>query len=106
MEHSYLAKKIVTLALVAIVLSSASIKVSQAQGICNVSGEGLMSCKPSVTPPNPTAPTARCCSAVAHADMGCLCTYKNSPLLPSLGIDPRLAMQLPERCKLPTRPRC
>ncbi|XP_060206629.1 putative lipid-transfer protein DIR1 [Lycium barbarum] len=105
MEH-YLGKKTVTLALVAIVLSSVSIEVSQAQGICNVSGEGLMSCKPSVTPPNPSAPTAQCCSALAKADMGCLCAYKNSQWLPSLGIDPKLAMQLPEKCKLPNAPHC
>ncbi|CAN4086980.1 unnamed protein product [Withania somnifera] len=98
MEQYYFAKKIVALALVAIVLNSASIEVSQAQGICNVSGEELMSCKPSVTPPNPTAPTAQCCSALSHADMACLCTYKN--WLPSLGIEPNLAMQLPTKCKL------
>ncbi|KAJ8553247.1 hypothetical protein K7X08_023925 [Anisodus acutangulus] len=106
MEHYYLAKNIVALSLVAIVLSSASIEVSQAQGICNVSGEGLMSCKPSVTLPNPSAPTAQCCSALSHADMGCLCAYKNSQWLPSLGIDPKLAIQLPEKCKLPNPPRC
>lgn len=106
MDHCYLAKKIVALALVAIVLSSASIKVSRAQGICNMTGEGLMSCKPSVTTPNPPAPTAKCCSALSQADMGCLCTYKNSQWLPSLGIDPKLAMQLPKKCKLPNSPHC
>ncbi|OIT36278.1 PREDICTED: putative lipid-transfer protein DIR1 [Nicotiana attenuata] len=106
MEHYYLAKKTVALALVAIVLSSFSIEVSRAQGICNVSGEGLMSCKPSVTPPNPSAPTAKCCSALAHADWGCLCSYKNSQWLPSLGVDPTLAMQLPQKCKFPNPPHC
>ncbi|KAK4361795.1 hypothetical protein RND71_017036 [Anisodus tanguticus] len=106
MEH-YLAKKIVTLVLVAIVfISSACIEVSRAQGICNMTGEGLMSCKPSVTPPNPPTPTAKCCSALSHADMGCLCSYKNSQWLPSLGIDPKLAMQLPKKCKLPHSPNC
>ncbi|XP_070055445.1 putative lipid-transfer protein DIR1 [Nicotiana tomentosiformis] len=105
MEH-YLAKKPVALALVAILLSSFSIEVSRAQGICNISGEGLMSCKPSVTPPNPSAPTAKCCSALAHADWGCLCSYMNSHWLPSLGVDPTLAMQLPQKCKLPNPPHC
>lgn len=106
MEHYYLSKKIVALALVAIVLSSVNIEVSKAQGICNVSGEGLMSCRPSVTPPNPTAPTSQCCRALSHADMACLCTYKNSQLLPSLGIDPKLAIQLPQKCRLPNIPPC
>ncbi|KAK4748493.1 hypothetical protein SAY87_015079 [Trapa incisa] len=41
---------------------------------------------------NPLPPTASCCSALSHADMGCLCSYKNSNILLSLGIDPNLVM--------------
>lgn len=63
-----------------------------------------MACKSAVsTPPNPL----ECCSGVKHADMHCLCSYKNSNLLPSLGIDPKLAMQLPQKCKFFPHPvRC
>ncbi|KAF7837090.1 putative lipid-transfer protein DIR1 [Senna tora] len=77
-----------------------------AQTICNVSISGLMACKPSVTLPNPILPSGDCCSALSHADLRCLCFYKNSKLLPSLGIDPNLAMQLPVKCKLPHLPKC
>ncbi|XP_044498704.1 putative lipid-transfer protein DIR1 [Mangifera indica] len=79
---------------------------TDAQTICNMPAAGLMACKPSVTPPNPSQPTATCCSALAHADMRCLCNYKNSNVLPSLGIDPNLAMQLPQKCKLPHPANC
>ncbi|KAJ4850015.1 hypothetical protein Tsubulata_050314 [Turnera subulata] len=78
----------------------------RAQSICKMPVDGLMSCKPAVTPPNPTAPSPGCCSALSHADMNCLCSYRNSKLLPSLGIDPNLAMQLPGKCKLPHPANC
>ncbi|KAJ6674729.1 BIFUNCTIONAL INHIBITOR/LIPID-TRANSFER PROTEIN/SEED STORAGE 2S ALBUMIN SUPERFAMILY PROTEIN [Salix viminalis] len=81
--------------------------VANAQStICKMPIAGLMACKPAVTPPTPAAPTADCCSALSHADISCLCSYKNSNLLPSLGIDPKLAMQLPAKCKLPTPANC
>ncbi|KAH1037860.1 hypothetical protein AAZX31_20G233300 [Glycine max] len=76
------------------------------QSICNVSLPDLMTCKPAVTPPNPTPPSQQCCSVLSHADLPCLCSYKNSPLLPSLGIDPKLALQLPAKCNLPHPPNC
>ncbi|XP_020550989.1 putative lipid-transfer protein DIR1 [Sesamum indicum] len=69
-------------------------------------GEDLMACKPAVVPPRPPPPSGRCCSALARADIRCLCTYKNSKLLPSLGIDPNLAVQLPDKCKLPHPAHC
>ncbi|KAI3463241.1 hypothetical protein Pfo_019904, partial [Paulownia fortunei] len=95
-------QKVAVLAvLLSIIIGNINIHVSYAQTICNMSGEDLMACKPSVTPPRPPPPSARCCSALSHADIRCLCSYKNSKLLPSLGIDPNLAMQLPDKCKLP-----
>uniref|UniRef100_A0A5B7C7D7 Putative lipid-transfer protein DIR1 n=1 Tax=Davidia involucrata TaxID=16924 RepID=A0A5B7C7D7_DAVIN len=102
MEYSYQRVAVVALLVVAI----ASNGVCNAQTICNVSGEGLMACKPSVTTPNPTPPSAACCSALSHADMPCFCSYRKSKLLPSLGIDPNLAMQLPDKCKLPHPAHC
>lgn len=77
---------------------------STAQTICKVSIDGLMTCKPAVTPPNPAPPVAACCSAVAGADFKCLCAYKN--MLPSLGIDPNLAFQVPKKCKLSKAVNC
>ncbi|EEF32699.1 putative lipid-transfer protein DIR1 [Ricinus communis] len=91
--------------LVIAIANNGVVQVCNAQSVCNVPISGLMACKPAVTPPNPSAPTSACCSALTHADMRCLCSYKNSNVLPSLGIDPNLALQLPPKCKLP-RPNC
>ncbi|XP_019193273.1 PREDICTED: putative lipid-transfer protein DIR1 [Ipomoea nil] len=96
----------VLLATIAAGMMTSTVKVSEAQTICNMSGKDLMACKPSVTPPKPPPPSPNCCSALGHADMRCLCSFKNSKLLPSLGIDPNLAMQLPEKCKLPHPAHC
>nr|XP_043637353.1 putative lipid-transfer protein DIR1 [Erigeron canadensis] len=76
----------------------------EAVEICNMTEDGLVSCKPSVTNPNPAKPTPECCKAVSGADLKCLCSYKNSVMLPSLGIDPGLAIALPEKCNLPPPP--
>ncbi|KAL4558517.1 hypothetical protein LXL04_036718 [Taraxacum kok-saghyz] len=67
----------------------------QAAEICNMTEDGLMACKPSVTTEKPVDPTPECCKAVSGADMKCLCSYKGSMILPSLGIDPGLALSLP-----------
>ncbi|KAE8696310.1 dual specificity protein kinase zakA-like [Hibiscus syriacus] len=80
--------------------------IADAQTICNMPTSGLMACKPAVTPPKPPPPTSTCCLALSHADMRCLCSYKNSKLLPTLGIDPNLAMKLPSLCKLPHPANC
>ncbi|KAI5665422.1 hypothetical protein M9H77_15275 [Catharanthus roseus] len=88
-------------ALLLIAFATSCIDSSSAQTFCNMSGQELMACKPSVTPPNPPKPSAECCSGLKHADMQCLCSYKNSNLLSSFGIDPNLAMKLPQMCKFP-----
>ncbi|KAJ8754309.1 hypothetical protein K2173_002760 [Erythroxylum novogranatense] len=92
---------IASLLVLVVISSNGLFEVSNAQNICSMPVSGLMSCIGSVTPPNPTPPTTQCCSALSQADMRCLCSYKNSKVLPSLGIDPNLAMQLPDKCKLP-----
>ncbi|KAL9316894.1 hypothetical protein ACSQ67_013411 [Phaseolus vulgaris] len=74
--------------------------------VCGVSVTDLMTCKAAVTPPSPSEPSDECCSVVSKVDMDCICNYKNSPLLPSLGIDPDLALQLPAKCKLDKTPPC
>ena len=94
MEYSFTNKLAIVLLLAVLVVAL------RADAICNMSSEGFDACKPSVSGPNPTEPSQECCSALAGADLDCLCSYKNSVLLPSLGIDPDLAMQLPEKCGL------
>ncbi|KAK1436972.1 hypothetical protein QVD17_02756 [Tagetes erecta] len=75
-----------------------------AMEICNMNQDGLDACKPSVMTQNPVDPTPECCKAVAGADMGCLCSYRDSTMLPYLGIDPALAVGLPAKCSLPAPP--
>ncbi|KAL4593943.1 hypothetical protein ACB092_M005200 [Castanea dentata] len=81
---------VVVAVLLVAISSNGVLQISNAQTICNVSVSGLMACKSAVTPPNPTTPSTDCCTALSHADLRCLCSYRNSNLLPSLGIDPNL----------------
>ncbi|KAM7527486.1 hypothetical protein LguiB_030896 [Lonicera macranthoides] len=87
--------------MVAVVVMSGS----EAVELCSMNQEGLDECKPSVTEP-PANPTVKCCKALSGADLTCLCSYKNSMLLPTLGINPKLAMELPAKCKLTPPPNC
>nr|AOC88989.1 type 6 nonspecific lipid transfer protein LTP602 [Elaeis guineensis] len=81
--------------------------VSGAQGICNMTRDELMACKPCISTVKPVEkPADVCCTAIAHADLPCFCAYKNSGMLPYLGIDPSLAMQLPAKCSVPAPPQC
>lgn len=92
--------KLVAVALVVVALAGGAVGMS----LCNVTEDGFASCKPSVTPPDPEPPSPECCDAVSGADMKCLCSYRNSFMLPSLGIDPDLALALPAKCNLPNSP--
>ncbi|XP_024982111.1 putative lipid-transfer protein DIR1 [Cynara cardunculus var. scolymus] len=76
----------------------------EAVEICDMTEDGLMACKPSVTTPDPADPSPECCKAIAGADLKCLCSYKESRFLPSFGIDPTLAIALPAKCNLPSPP--
>lgn len=98
--------RLVIVALLLVIGIANIVELSSGQSICKVPLNGLMACKPAVTAPNPAPPTTKCCSVLTHADLQCLCSYKNSQLLPSLGIDPNLAMQLPQKCKLPHPANC
>lgn len=95
-------KKLLVMALAILAL----LEGSRALDLCNMSQDGLTACKPSVTQPNPTDPTSDCCKALSGADLTCLCSYKNSALLPALGIDPGLAMGLPVKCNLTPPSEC
>ncbi|KAL9169324.1 hypothetical protein ABFS82_04G071900 [Erythranthe guttata] len=79
---------------------------AKAMDLCNVTEDGLTACKPSVVQPNPVEPSPECCDAVSGADLKCLCSYKNSFMLPSLGIDPDLALALPAKCNIPNPTEC
>ncbi|CAI9107296.1 OLC1v1006621C1 [Oldenlandia corymbosa var. corymbosa] len=95
-------KKLLPFVAVAAVVLVAFLGGAMALSMCNMDEEGLMACKPSVTPPPPAPvdPSAACCEALRGADLECLCSYKNSLMLPSLGIDPDLALALPPKCNL------
>ncbi|XP_030536545.1 putative lipid-transfer protein DIR1 [Rhodamnia argentea] len=71
------------------------------QIVCNAPVSGLIACRPAVTLPNPPPPVAVCCDALRHADLKCLCQYKDSPLALQLHVSPKLALELPKKCKLP-----
>ncbi|KAL6214277.1 hypothetical protein ACLB2K_011037 [Fragaria x ananassa] len=79
---------------------------STAFTFCKMSDDGLTACKPSVTKPNPVDPSPKCCKALSGADLGCLCSYKNSPMLTSFGISSDLAMGLPAKCGIAAPANC
>ncbi|KAJ4757602.1 Bifunctional inhibitor/lipid-transfer protein/seed storage 2S albumin superfamily protein [Rhynchospora pubera] len=74
-------------------------------GICNVSNDGLMECKPCIQNDNPTdGPTTACCAALQNADFKCLCKYKDSYMLKTMDINSTRAMELPQLCNIPNAP--
>ena len=95
-------KRFVILALVLVVAV-----VANGQGsICRMTQDGLTACKPSVSGQSPLPPSPACCAAISKADLPCLCSFKNSALLPYLGIDPNMATQLPAKCNIVTSTHC
>lgn len=71
--------------------------------ICGVTTNALKTCQPAVAKnvdPLPS-PTPDCCSALTNADMSCFCKLKGSSMLSFYDIDPKHAMELPAKCKLP-----
>ncbi|OVA06578.1 Bifunctional inhibitor/plant lipid transfer protein/seed storage helical domain [Macleaya cordata] len=77
---------------------------AKAMTICNMDSSQLAQCLPSIKGPSPTPPTQGCCDVMKIADMHCLCTYK--AILPTFGVDPKLAMGLPKKCNLNAPPEC
>ncbi|XP_059664374.1 putative lipid-transfer protein DIR1 [Cornus florida] len=74
---------------------------SKAFEFCNMTKAGMLACEPCVThQPQPAKPTPECCQALSCADLACLCSYKDSFVLSKLGVDSRLAMELPPKCNL------
>ena len=94
-------KKLVFVALLlALVIGSSETMLANGVSLCHMDKEGLTACKPSVSGQYPAAPSAACCSAISHADMQCLCLFKNSNLLNLYGINTKLALELPAKCNL------
>ncbi|KAL6000303.1 hypothetical protein ACLOJK_023998 [Asimina triloba] len=72
----------------------------RAVSLCGMTDEELDECKPAVSGLMPSDPTTDCCTYLSKANLTCFCEYKDSPMLPLLGIDPDLALQLPVKCNL------
>ncbi|XP_051150317.1 putative lipid-transfer protein DIR1 [Andrographis paniculata] len=68
--------------------------------VCGVSLSQLMTCLPAAKGPNPAPPSPDCCKTLSSADLKCFCKFLNSPNPPPFGVDPKLAKQLPQKCKL------
>lgn len=74
-------------------------------GICNVSNDGLMACKPAIQNDNPAdQPSGDCCAALKNANFKCLCKYKDSYMLKTMDINSTRAMALPQMCSIATVP--
>ncbi|KAI4372617.1 hypothetical protein MLD38_010827 [Melastoma candidum] len=68
--------------------------------LCGVSTQGLAKCMPAVKGSNPPKPTLDCCNELKKANFTCLCGLKETPEIKILGIDVKLAQQLPKKCNL------
>ncbi|CAL9064096.1 unnamed protein product, partial [Musa banksii] len=91
----------------AVVLAVACTMEVAAQSLCKMSQEGLDACRPCISTVKPAEqPSDACCAALKQADLPCLCSYKNSVLLPYIGIDPKRAMQLPAKCSMAAPQQC
>ncbi|MQM04215.1 hypothetical protein Taro_037008 [Colocasia esculenta] len=73
--------------------------------ICNMKESELRECEPAVWGPRPPSPTTTCCAGLGKGDLPCLCSYVDS-LLPALGVDRGLALQLPAKCGLTLPSEC
>lgn len=93
-------------ALIAIVIMAMVVGMAKAITLCNVTQDGMAACRPSVVMSNPTLPSLECCNAVSVADITCLCSYRNSSMLPLLGIDRLLTLGLLAKCHLPSPTTC
>ncbi|XP_058070738.1 putative lipid-transfer protein DIR1 [Magnolia sinica] len=96
----------VNVGLVLVVLLAIAMEGGGAMKICDMDTTQLADCLPSIRGPSPSPPSNGCCDTIRTADLYCLCGYKNSYLLPSFGVDPKLAIQLPVKCGLTPPPEC
>ncbi|KAK4753330.1 hypothetical protein SAY87_022128 [Trapa incisa] len=92
------------LRLLAVAVAVFALVQVEATEVCNIDTDQLAECLPAVTGKSPSPPTRRCCEAIRHGDMNCLCQYKS--VLPSLGIPPENAFALPKKCGMNSQPKC
>ncbi|MQM17897.1 hypothetical protein Taro_050879, partial [Colocasia esculenta] len=92
--------------LAAALLSARAAEGMAALEICNMDAEKLADCLPAVRGPVPPSPSDSCCAALRAADLPCFCRYKDSLILRSVGIDPKLAAALPTKCSIELPPEC
>ncbi|GER49851.1 lipid-transfer protein [Striga asiatica] len=102
MESKKIATKMIILTLVFILaaICGKAKLVNDDGSICGMSQDELLKCKPAVATgtATPPPPTAACCGALHHANVTCLCGFKNNKYLSLFGINSTLAMQLPSKC--------
>lgn len=104
-NNQAMAKNLAALMMI-IVLMTGMLESSRAVTICNMKGYGQDACMPSVKKSNPVDPSPACCDALKGADLNCFCSYKDSFMLPILGIDSKQAMATPPKCGLTNPPDC
>ncbi|KAK7288530.1 hypothetical protein RIF29_01991 [Crotalaria pallida] len=90
--------------LVALLLLISLLNGAKAYEFCDTDSAKLALCYAAVTGKHPPKPNEKCCEVIRHADLPCLCRYKN--VLPAAGINPTNALTLPSRCGLKTPPEC
>ncbi|KAJ8530152.1 hypothetical protein K7X08_036987 [Anisodus acutangulus] len=94
------AKKNLVIFAALLMVAAIRIEMVAAGDMCGLSISDLMECKPAVSGTKPLPPSANCCAALSKADLPCLCTFKNSPMLSMYKINSTLAIDLPSKCKL------
>ncbi|WOL12818.1 hypothetical protein Cni_G21586 [Canna indica] len=109
MEKKTLRAATLSLVLLVVLLSAGELAaVAEAtDSHCKMTEQGLIACLPAMTNgAAPAKPSPKCCAALAKADLPCLCKYKSNPAVRQLGINPKLAVKLPAKCKLPVPRNC
>ncbi|CAI8618523.1 unnamed protein product [Vicia faba] len=94
-------KKVMSVMLLLVIANAMTLV--NGQSLCHMTKQGLKACEPYVNGDNSAddqTPSTPCCSAIAKADLQCLCHYKDSGLLSFYGVDPEQAMELPVKCKI------
>ncbi|MFQ6670121.1 hypothetical protein Gotur_035149 [Gossypium turneri] len=99
-------EKLMVYCLVAIFVVIAMVEGAKGATICNIPSSRLNLCRPAVTGRYPPPPTKQCCLLIKHADLNCLCNFKD--VLPAFNINPSRAFALPKKCKynLHIPPKC